>query len=140
SSLARSGWMWMQLMQQSVQKSRMTTLPLRSFLSDSGPAELSHATPPSISGASTFFSAGSFSCAVFEAPLTRTTAPTGSPIPQSSPASTGQGKRPAAGGTTACGASAEVTGVGSLIDSLLGSAVVASSYGNRRRGAGEGRA
>ena len=31
SSLARSGRMWMQLMQQSVQKSRRTTLPLRSF-------------------------------------------------------------------------------------------------------------
>ena len=50
SSLARSGSVWMQLMQQSVQKSRTTILPRRS-LSLSGPAVLSQATPPSSSGA-----------------------------------------------------------------------------------------
>ena len=50
SSLARSGKVWMQLMQQRVQKSRTTILPRRS-LSLRGPAVLSQATPPSSSGA-----------------------------------------------------------------------------------------
>src|SRR5438105_948948 len=50
SSLARSGRVWMQLMQQKVQKSSRTTLPLRS-LSLSGPAVFSQAVPPSNSGA-----------------------------------------------------------------------------------------
>src|SRR5262245_24347313 len=50
SSFARSGMTWMQLMQQSVQKSRRTTLPFSS-LSVSGLPVLSHATPPSSSGA-----------------------------------------------------------------------------------------
>ena len=45
SSFARSGRMWMQLMQQKVQKSSRTILPRRSF-SRSGPAVLSQATPP----------------------------------------------------------------------------------------------
>src|SRR5262245_53338050 len=50
SSLARSGSTWMQLMQQNVQKSSKTILPLRSFRR-TGPAVFSQATPPSSSGA-----------------------------------------------------------------------------------------
>src|SRR5258705_457561 len=46
SSLARSGRTWMQLMQQNVQKSSRTILPLRSRRR-MGPAVFSHATPPS---------------------------------------------------------------------------------------------
>src|SRR5262245_39316923 len=50
SSLARSGSVWMQLMQQYVQKSSRTILPRRSF-SRRGPAVFSQPTPPSSSGA-----------------------------------------------------------------------------------------
>src|SRR5262245_12039942 len=50
SSLARSGMMWRQLMQQRVQKSRSTTLPFNS-LRESGLPVLSQAIPPSSSGA-----------------------------------------------------------------------------------------
>src|SRR6185437_6603033 len=51
SSRARSGSVWMQLMQHSVQKSRRTILPRRSFMR-TGPAVFSQATPPFNSGAS----------------------------------------------------------------------------------------
>src|SRR5690606_19451034 len=58
SSFARSGRVWMQLMQQNVQKSRSTTLPRRSF-KVIGPAVFSQATPPSNSGAGRAFSSSS---------------------------------------------------------------------------------
>src|SRR4051812_17904402 len=50
SSFSMSGMMWMQLMQQSVQKSSRTTLPFRA-LRLSGLPVLSQAVPPSSSGA-----------------------------------------------------------------------------------------
>ena len=53
SSLARSGIVWRQLMQQSVQKSRTTMRP-RSSLSVIALSVLSQSTPPSSSGAAIF--------------------------------------------------------------------------------------
>src|SRR5262249_45094526 len=120
SSFLRSGWMWMQLMQQSVQKSRRTTLPLRSFLIDSGPAVLSQPRPPSSSGAATlrlpsgssflssFFASAlsSFlgsalsptlvsvlSSAAVRGPPARSTPTTAAPTTAATPASSGQGDR-----------------------------------------------
>src|SRR6188472_3804539 len=57
SSLARSGMMWMQLMQQRVQKSRRTIFPFNEAMV-SGLPVLSQATPPSSSGAGIFLRAG----------------------------------------------------------------------------------
>ena len=121
--------MWMQLMQQRVQKSRRTTLPLRSFLSDSGPAVLSQARPGSNSGAATrlrssargssffssaflasAFSGAFFSSAVEVGPPSIISPKRPSPQPTANPASSTHGNRGLRAGAGGAGGADELIG------------------------------